>query len=241
LFSASVTAFAVEAFPWLEEATDPSIAILSQISLQIGNLSGIQPQPIPLDSLSGSSLSAACITTLWFLSLVLSLSAVLIGTLCLQWLREYQRDVPQAYSDALQNRRMRYDGLLGWRVPQIISALPLMLQVSVVLFFSGVFVLLWERNRVVAAVVLVPMFLSVAFLFLTTALPTFQAAYLAFRGGRRTAQSTQCPYKSPQAWIFQRIFAAPLEFVAGALCVSWSRRRSLRGLIQAKSWVEFDY
>ena len=124
------------------------------------------------------SRTTANVSTLWFLSLTLSFSAVLIGILCLQWVREYQRNVPRSFREGLEFRQIRFEGLIGWKVPQIISILPLMLQFSVVLFFAGLFDLLWDRNTNVAIIMSIPIFFSVSFLLITTALVAVCAEFM---------------------------------------------------------------
>ena len=63
------------------------------------------------------------INVLWFISLSLSLTTVLVGTLCMQWLREYRHYDSLTHRDALLLRQMRYEGLLRWKVltPQMES------------------------------------------------------------------------------------------------------------------------
>ncbi|TFK68961.1 hypothetical protein BDN72DRAFT_740672, partial [Pluteus cervinus] len=150
--------------------------------------------------------SAVRINIFWFLSLTLSLSTVLIGILCLQWLREYQRDVELSYKDGLAVRQIRFRGLLAWKVPEIVSTLPLTLQIALVLFFAGLFDLLFQRHHVVAFVVLVPILIAVSFLLFTTIAPTIQHFSLVgiHLNKRFPLSGLQCPYKSPQSWIFMR-------------------------------------
>ena len=85
--------------------------------------------PVPASSIR--------INVLWFISLVLSLTTALIGIVSLQWLREHRR-----YPNTLSSRdkfaifNMRKEGLTAWYVPQIISSLPVLLQLALVLFFA---------------------------------------------------------------------------------------------------------
>lgn len=46
-------------------------------------------------------------------------------------------------------RQLRYDGILSWKVPAIISLLPLAVQLSVLLFFFGLLLLLRSLDHVV--------------------------------------------------------------------------------------------
>ena len=96
---------------------------------------------------------------------------------------------------------MRYEGLLAWHVPEILSALPVMLQAALVLFFVGLLDLLWSRNTVVAACVSAVVGIVLIFLIVTTALPAVQHALVASKHLR----VYQCPYKSPQSWLAYRL------------------------------------
>ncbi|TFK63819.1 hypothetical protein BDN72DRAFT_802919, partial [Pluteus cervinus] len=97
LFSAAVTAFVVESYQWLDDSGDETVNLLSQlISIQLnGTIT-----PVAAKSFTPSP-SAIRINICWFLSLVLSLTSVLIGVLCLQWLREYERPVAVSFEDKL--------------------------------------------------------------------------------------------------------------------------------------------
>ncbi|KAH9476651.1 hypothetical protein JR316_0010565 [Psilocybe cubensis] len=78
------------------------------------------------------------INILWFISLILSITTVLVGTVSLQWIREYRlypRHITSRDKLALLN--MRIESFIGWGVPTLISLLPVILQASVVLFLVG--------------------------------------------------------------------------------------------------------
>lgn len=128
----------------------------------------------------------------------------MIGTLCLQWLREYQRDVTQySFEDAIIIRQLRYQGLMAWKVPQLVSILPVLLQVAVVFFFVGVFDLLLDRNALVAGIVAIPLFVTIAFWAVTTLLPSLDILSPESTRNNRPRHA-QSPFKSPQAWILRR-------------------------------------
>ncbi|KAF8650334.1 hypothetical protein AX16_005296 [Volvariella volvacea WC 439] len=204
LFAATVTAFAIESHKWLEsDPAETTAKMMTQISLQLANLSN----PLEYNSALSASLSfdpeprrscAVVVNILWFLSLSISLSTVLIGILCLQWIREYQKD-PHHLSaqDAVLLRQLRYVGIIGWKVPQIISTLPVLLQLAVLLFFLGLCYFLYELDRIVA-VVIMPMICSVPLILFGTALAPIVQRIL---NNKPTLPSVQCPYKSPQAWL----------------------------------------
>ncbi|KIM35348.1 hypothetical protein M413DRAFT_51356, partial [Hebeloma cylindrosporum] len=88
LFSAVITSFVVESSKDLQ--LDPNTLLLSQILTVITNNTNSAPNVSHPIQLSPSP-SSHRINALWFTSLVLSLTTVLVGIISLQWLREHQR------------------------------------------------------------------------------------------------------------------------------------------------------
>ncbi|TFK67692.1 hypothetical protein BDN72DRAFT_822095 [Pluteus cervinus] len=231
LFSAAVTAFAVESYQWLESPGDINTELLMQLILLQSN-STLPSQLVP--SLQPSA-SAIRINIFWFMSLTLSLGSVLVGILCLQWVREYQRPVSTAsFKEKLTYRQIRHDGLISWGVPQIVSLIPVLLQISLILFFIGIFDLLWARNHLVALVILVPTALVTSFLAISTILPALQIAIVRFAGDSIIALK-QCPYKSPQSWLICRLVFAFID-------VDWSDPMMLN-LVKTtqRTWFTLDH
>ncbi|KAF8888548.1 hypothetical protein BD779DRAFT_1672226 [Infundibulicybe gibba] len=184
LFSATVTVFTIESYKWLQEnPAEKSAQLLAQLSSQLAPQSEAQASHagVSKDSFS-PTMAAIRINCFWFLSLTLGLVTVLVGILCAQWLREYQRDAALSHQDALALRQLRHD------------ALPLLLQMALVLFFIGLLDLLWALNPLLASLVTAVVGLSFIFLFVTTAAPTFQYLF--------APRAAPCAFKSPQSWIF---------------------------------------
>lgn len=152
----------------------------------------------------------------WFMSLILSFDSVLIGILCLQWIREFQRDVTHlTHKEALVIRQIRYEGFMGWKVPEIIAMLPLLLQFAMILFFIGLIDFLFAKNRLVASCVFVPVTLGTGFYFFTSLAPGFQLRFGTWKPWQAGPNNvplgvrspSACPYKSPLAFLLCRIFA----------------------------------
>ncbi|KAJ3935999.1 MAG: hypothetical protein NXY57DRAFT_957693 [Lentinula lateritia] len=199
LFSAAVTAFIIESYKWLQPNNlDFNLQLLQHIAVQLNT-------QIPTSSQQDfSAASAVRINAVWFLSLIFSLSTVLLGILCKQWLREHRRDTPVSSSkEALELRQLRFESLEKWGIPALLASLPLFLQLALVLFFYGLLDLLWSLNVVVAAICTVAAAISVSIPFLTTILPTY---YLfKFSSSIDEDEAHICPYKSPQAWLFYKL------------------------------------
>src|SRR6188768_1131429 len=96
LFSAIATAFIIESYKTLkQDPSDLSVVLLSQILSQLEHSANASlPTQLPQDSkLSGLLVTSSNlrVNAFWFVSLILSLTTVLVGTVALQWLREHQR------------------------------------------------------------------------------------------------------------------------------------------------------
>ena len=151
--------------------------------------------------------TAIRINILWFLSLIFSLATVLIGIIALQWLREHLR--PQADLEpqiAFSLHHLNVESLDRWYLPQIFTALPLLLQVGLVLFLAGILDFLWSLNHTVAIPVAIAVGFSLFFLLWTTVLPTVQALCLLLPPWPwATEPRSPCPYRSPQSWAFYQL------------------------------------
>ena len=182
------------------------------------------------------SRSSIRISILWFISLVLSISTLIIGIVILQWIREHQR-----YTDNLPAKEkaaifhMRAEALKKWYVPQVISGLPLLLLFAIVFFFAGVIVYLFTINLTLAITTTVFIAFTFLFILITTLLPALQCFFLTIsESSRKMGIPSQCPYKSPQSWtIFHSI--------------SWTFRHSFfwgRNVLYMqnshKGWATFD-
>ncbi|KAF9484109.1 hypothetical protein BDN70DRAFT_798383, partial [Pholiota conissans] len=140
LFSAVVTAFVIESYKFLQpDPNDTIVFLLSQIANSANSTSS---SPIPVGGTVSTasfaqSPSSVRINVCWFLSLILSLTTVLVGTIALQWLREHQSYPPFSPKESLAILRMRTQSLKAWYVPQIFAGLPLLLQGALILFLAG--------------------------------------------------------------------------------------------------------
>ena len=193
--------------------------ILAHISLQLqqafpnSSAKAIeQPQPFSVPR------SAIRINIFWFLSLTLSMATVLIGILCMQWLREFKRDAARSHKNTISIRQMRFEGLLAWKVPLILSLLPILLQFALVLFFAGVLELLWARNFTVAITISVASGIVMFILLATTVLPALQY----FSTTDLNLRVAQCPYKSPQSWAFYLLSFRIIQLYR--LIITWSAK-----------------
>lgn len=207
LFSAVVTAFVIDSYKNLQpDPNDTIISLLSHMALRQDdpqNVTGIPALALPAPF--SPTQPAIRINTYWFLSLVLSLTAVLFGIISLQWLREHQHYHGITSKQAYAIFQMRAEAFQKWYVPQLFASLPLILQGALILFFVGVIDFLVSLDHKVAAPVILVIAITFFFLVGTTLLPTIQAfpLYIPYLKLHKSGAPAQCPYKSPQSQAFR--------------------------------------
>ncbi|KAK7677499.1 hypothetical protein QCA50_019505 [Cerrena zonata] len=194
LFSAVLSAFVIETYQNLQE--DPiaeNIRILTQISSQLASLAvtgnfinSTAPSYTLSSSASSSSLTTQVsfvrINTLWSCSLALSLVTASLGILVKQWFHEYMALGIQTPWRRLRIRFFRTEGLENWQVFELAGALPLLLQIALLLFFIGLSEFLRQLNQIVGWATTGVMLAWLATFVFTTIAPLL---------------SSQCPYKTP--------------------------------------------
>ncbi|KAI0319084.1 hypothetical protein OF83DRAFT_1082513 [Amylostereum chailletii] len=155
LFSATVAAFIVESYKRLEpDSGDATVVLLSQL---VAIVNGTQPRTSPSLPFTAPR-TIFDVNILWFFSLILSLTCALGATLVQQWVRNYGQAVFDEHTTPRERGRLRaflFAGVKRFRLPAVTSALPLLLHISVFLFFSGIVEFLWPINRAVALFTLV--------------------------------------------------------------------------------------
>ncbi|KAF9568291.1 hypothetical protein CPC08DRAFT_757782 [Agrocybe pediades] len=208
LFSATVTAFTIESYKWLQSDSDAYNArVLGLIYQQLNPTSGAEVLASITDTFPDGPVVR--INACWFLSLILGLTTVLIGIVVAQWLREYERGVCLPSKDRLALRHMRYEGLVYWQVPRIVAYLPLLLQIAFILFLVGIIDLLWMLDRRVA----IPASILVGFILLFFGLTVVQPAMQYILPFNMGLMMPQCAFKSPQSLGFLRILLLILRAV----------------------------
>lgn len=109
----------------------------SGYAIYAGTINATSTPTTPSPAATGPSANDIRVNVLWFASLMISLIAASFAIVVKQWLREYlsvQSPAPQA---RLRVRHLRYPQLSVWKVFEIAAILPLLLQLSLGLFFVG--------------------------------------------------------------------------------------------------------
>ena len=126
-------------------------------------------------------------------------------------------------------RQYRLNHLTKWCVAEIVAILPVLLQISLALFFAGLLILLWHLHHTVAIVASGLVGVVMLFVLVTTILPVFQ---------------TDCCYFSPPTYALYRIMK-PIKFFINCLhhgpifgvlhsrCLYLSQVESLPGFVRS--------
>lgn len=179
LFSAVQGAFIIESYKQLQsDPADVTVQLLLHISQQLAN-SSLPAASEPSAFIPSSS--SVRVNTLWFAGLVISLLTASFGIFSKQWLREYQvnEHTPDIH---LHLRFFRAEGAKKWHLFELIAILPLLLQLSMLLFFIGLTEFLSPFDPHVDSVVTILIILWVFFVIAMTLSPL---------------ADPQCPWRTP--------------------------------------------
>ncbi|KAJ3553212.1 hypothetical protein NM688_g3731 [Phlebia brevispora] len=153
LYSAVLVSFLVQSLQNLQENyLKTSVDLLRQITLQtssytltndhINSTASLFSASSPFEPMNTDVIVNVC----WFASLVLSLSTASFGMLVKQWLREYLATDRTAPEERIRILHFRSRGVETWRLFEIAAFLPLVLQLSLALFFVGLCYLASETH-----------------------------------------------------------------------------------------------
>ncbi|XP_006453775.1 hypothetical protein AGABI2DRAFT_113547 [Agaricus bisporus var. bisporus H97] len=207
LFLAIVTAFTVESYKSLQEdKQDTTSVLLVEVVRLLNDTSAQGKAQLPKPFVPNHH--DIVVNQLWFLSLILNLTAVAMGTFCLQWISAFSRgsdlkDKSILPHESLALRTLRYEGLVAWGVLHAPEALLLMVQLSIGLFTFGLIYFLWNVNNTTAIPSLVAVVLAGLVLFVMNLMPFVQSLAGVFVPV--TLLLPQCPYKSPTSWLIQSV------------------------------------
>ncbi|KAL1741529.1 hypothetical protein HDZ31DRAFT_66839 [Schizophyllum fasciatum] len=217
LFSAVVTTFVVQS----SQALQPDYAqvaaslMAEMLAIQRAWATGLAVDDVPrssltLDSVSASSLDYWC-NGLWFSSLALSMSAALMAVLVKQWLLAFSSHVSGTPKHQALARQFRLIGVERWNVPLIVGLLPMLLHVSLLLFFVGLSLYIFTFDAAIAWVIITLSILVYSLYLAANVLPMIYS---------------QCPYKSPLSHYGYII----LRYFVDHTCARWVRQLTSEGL-----------
>ena len=200
-----ISIFTVQAQATLQE--DPNaqtLLVLNQIS---GQLSGLNTAvPLNTTTLSIDAFSpphaAVILNTIWILALALSLIAAFGAITVQQWLRRIPVPLHMSTRRTVRLRQFRWMGLQVWQVHSIVAFLPVILQVSLVLFLVGFLYLFAAISLAVLRAFAILTGVALLLYLITAIVPVFWPS---------------SPYKSPLVpllVIIVRAVAVPLVVLA---------------------------
>jgi hypothetical protein len=130
---------------------------------------------------------------LWFASLGLTLTTALITGLIKQWLHYYLADASGSAKARACTRQFRSTGLAAWGVSPIIEFLPVLMNISLLLFFVGLILFCQRLSGAegITAVIIALTCISFAFYLGSSILSVLYS---------------QCPYKSSLSTMFNFSF-----------------------------------
>lgn len=235
----------MQSYPLLQTLPSDTSALLllQQISSQLNSFSYNPPfinstqttrtsatAPAP----QGIPRSAVWLNILWFSSLILSLSSASICIMVKQWLHEYKSGLTGESRQTAILRQHRLNNLIAWKVADIVTGIPVLLQVALGLFLAGLLVLLWSLHPAVAAVTSVLVGNLAIFTISTTVLPLIKpgCAYLSpqilalysvwqsiVHGARRLRYVSMRGFANAVDSLYRRTQIARLRVVSRILCI----------------------
>lgn len=208
LFSAVITAFVVLSYPSLRpDSGQATVDLLQQIITSLHTNGTLQPVQASTTFVASSTRAfipkdyAVRVNTFWFASLVVSVSVAFLTILAKQWLASLDGDLHPSVEGRGRQFQYRYDNARAWNLSSALECLPLLLHMSLLLFFAGLIDFLWATNTTVAIVATVLIGLTVGIY-----IGTYVLSHL----------SSTCPYRTsvdPTTWTW--------EFLRRSIYTSW--------------------
>jgi hypothetical protein len=191
LFSAVASAFIIEVHSHIQQdPNDVTAALLRVLLYKIDNTTfGNDPPALP--QWAGPPRTIVHVQAILLASLAASLLSAFLAMLGKQWLNRYaSTDMRGSAVERSQHRQRKLDGIITWYFNYVMEALPLILQIALLLLGCALSRYLWEINVTVASVVIgVTSFGMIFYIFVVVA----------------GTISVICPYQTPGARILRHI------------------------------------
>ncbi|KAK7445076.1 hypothetical protein VKT23_014938 [Stygiomarasmius scandens] len=205
LFSAVVTTFVVQTsqalLPDYGYITANQLIEQNLLLRAAGNVTAINnipPSPVGIDSVSFTN-TDVWINGLFFTSLSLSLATALLSVLANQWLQAYTSLTSGSARDRATIRQFRLSGFEKWKMHEIIGMLPIILHLSLAVFFIGLALFVSElQHRSMSWIVVTIAAMSFGAYLGSVILPTIWI---------------DCPYRIPVLFIPTQYILFPIHYV----------------------------
>ena len=223
LLASVAAAFAVESAKDLHE--DPQVTVALFIGQLIQNFNGTFPETT-LKPFSPSADNRAT-NILFFFSMACSLTTVTLGLLSLQCIAEYSRGTTHLpFQQFLVIRRLREQSFNAYHIETMISLLPMILQLSLLTFFTAVACKLFSEDHVVAIFIVTVSAIPLIVVAGTRLLPA-----LSPLPPSSTEPTWPAPFRSTASWWFLKMALG--LFSAGGNKVASELRKK-------KDWTGYD-
>ncbi|PIL22488.1 hypothetical protein GSI_15177 [Ganoderma sinense ZZ0214-1] len=245
--------FNVQSYQLLQPDEQGEVLVaLRTISSQLNGFAYFPPfinstftQPQSTEASFTPPIYAIWLNSLWFSALICTLSASSIAITVRQWLHQYSSGTSGTSREVARLRQYRYESLIRWRVAEVVTLLPVLLQLSLILFLAGLLILLWTIHPKVALLASTLVGILLLFNVAVTIIPAFRA---------------DCCYQSPVALCFfrasqyiggfLRLCLISVDKVAYSIGVwrssavrdiAWSTRRAIRRALRLQgTWGMFN-
>jgi hypothetical protein len=220
-----LTAFLIESRKGLE--ANPVEILLEQINQTLrNNTSLLESRPFA----PGLSLS---INFLWFISLVLTLTSGLSAVLAQGWIRKY---LPLAAgrtgtSHDAYRRHLRVIRTHQWHFTRILGVIPLLLQLSVLLFLVGLVIFVWNDSHGLGQAIVAITGVTLALYAMATMLPWLSSenpiettlSTIFYHSDSLTNRSAyrMLPLVSSISALLCQMFKTPKQDTITALILAW--------------------
>ncbi|KAH8817792.1 hypothetical protein DL96DRAFT_396831 [Flagelloscypha sp. PMI_526] len=94
------------------------------------------------------------INGLFFTSLSLAIATALLAVLVKQWCQAYTSVTSGSAKDKVLTRQFRFDGLMKWKLPEIVGSLPLLLHLAFAVFFAGLSYFVYDLHKSLSSIVI---------------------------------------------------------------------------------------
>ncbi|TCD68770.1 hypothetical protein EIP91_009783 [Steccherinum ochraceum] len=154
LFSAVTATVASMTIPDLSpNPADTTNALLQNIWMSVNHTSGAAPSAAPLPTWNGPPASVVWVQCLLYTSLACSLFAALGAVLGKQWLNRYNSvDEHGSLEERCRTRHRKFTAMEEWHFRRVLEALPVLLQLSLLLFGLALSAFMFTRQLAVAIV-----------------------------------------------------------------------------------------
>ena len=211
------SAFIIDIQQDIKEDFSETSAKLLRVLVQKANATafGEHVDPPPLDwRLSDNSYVGVQCTM--YASLAVSVLAACLAMLGKQWLNRYdQIEMRGTLIQRSRHRHRKMTGMAAWHFDITMEALPVMLQIALLLFCYGLSRYLWNVNQAVASVIITTS--SLGFVFYVCIVSAATASY-------------ECPYQTPVSLLLRLLVYYDLRKNG------WYQRRA-RSLKSFWNWV----